>query len=196
MFKEVPDLHVSVSAVISREMIHNGDLARLLAFLESLEVDEAWLSEVKPTVEALWKDELVATDEERLQLAAMQDACNRRGGMTVNYLGHFEGAETFGCNAGCKMVYVDAFGDVSPCVFVPMVFGNVRERALADLVSEMRAVFPGQARCFINQHFRLLGEAGGELPLDAERSREVLRRAMPGSPSTFARKLFAARSAS
>ena len=24
------------------------------------------------------------------------------------------------------MIYVDAFGEVSPCVFTPMTFGNVR----------------------------------------------------------------------
>jgi MoaA/NifB/PqqE/SkfB family radical SAM enzyme len=196
MFKRVPGLHVSVSAVVSREMIHNGDVARLLAFLESLAVDEAWLSEVKPSIEALWRDELVITEEERLLLAAMQDAYNRRGGMTVNYLGHFEGAETFGCNAGCKMVYVDAFGDVSPCVFLPMVFGNVRDRPLADLVDEMRASFPGEARCFINKNFRHLGQAGGTLPLDGERSRAVLRGVTFGSPSAFNQRLFGARSGS
>lgn len=190
MFKQVPGLHVSVSAVVSREMIQSGDVARLLTFLQSLEVDEAWLSEVKPSIEALWRDELVITDEERLGLVAMQDAYNRRGGMTVNYLGHFEGAETFGCNAGGKMVYVDAFGDVSPCVFVPMVFGNVRERSLAELVGDMCGLFPGEARCFINKNFRPLGEAGGELPLDGERSRALLGGVTFGPPSAFGKKLF------
>ena len=190
MFKGVPGLHVSVSSVVGREMIHNGDVERLLSFLAALEVDEAWLSEVKPTTEAFWRDELVITEEERLALASLQDSYNRRGGMTVNYLGHFEGAEAFGCNAGCKMVYVDAFGEVSPCVFLPMSFGNVRERRLTDIVDEMQAVFPGEDRCFINRNFRLLAEVGGgALPLDRERSLELLRRAQPGPPSAFNRRL-------
>jgi MoaA/NifB/PqqE/SkfB family radical SAM enzyme len=189
MFKAVPGLHVSVSAVVSREMIHSGDVTRLLAFLESLAVDEAWLSEVKPSIEPLWRDDLVITEEERLWLAALQDSYNRRGGMTVNYLGHFEGAETFGCNAGCKMVYVDAFGDVSPCVFLPMVYGNVREQALDDLVGDMRASFPGEARCFINRNFGLFRETGGELPLDRERSRALLGDVAFGRPSAFNERL-------
>jgi hypothetical protein len=33
-------------------------------------------------------------------------------GATTQNRAHFEGAESFGCNAGTKMVYVDAFGDV------------------------------------------------------------------------------------
>ena len=57
--------------------------------------------------------------------------------MTVNYLGHFEGPGNFGCNAGRKMIYVDAFGEVSPCVFTPMSFGNVRERSLREIWADM-----------------------------------------------------------
>ena len=57
-FKEVPGLHVSVSSVLSRETIRSGEVEKLLAFLDSLGVDEAWLSELKPSVEAFWSDEL------------------------------------------------------------------------------------------------------------------------------------------
>ena len=189
MFEQVHGLHVGVSSVLSREMIHDGEVARLLSFFAGLGVDEAWLSEVKPTIDAFWRDELVITEPERLALAALQDSYNRSGGMTVNYLGHFEGAETFGCNAGCKMVYVDAFGEVSPCVFLPMSFGNVHDRPLTDIVADMRAGFPGQDRCFINQNYRFLAEVGGELPLDRERSWELLRRAERRPESAFNRRL-------
>jgi MoaA/NifB/PqqE/SkfB family radical SAM enzyme len=173
VLRRTSGMHVSVSSVLSRDMIRRGDVHRLLSFLATLEIDEAWLSEVKPTLGPFWQDDLVITEDERRELAAMQDEYNRKSGMTVNYLGHFEGAETFGCNAGCKMVYVDAFGEVSPCVFLPMSFGNVRERPLADIVAEMRAVFPGQDRCFVNQNYRLLAEASGRLPLPRRSSLEL-----------------------
>jgi MoaA/NifB/PqqE/SkfB family radical SAM enzyme len=191
MFKDVSGLHVSVSSVVRPEMIHNGELKRLLSFLESLAVDEAWLSEVKPSVEAFWRDEMVITEEERRQLADLQDEYNKRGGMTVNYLGHFEGAEHFGCNAGCKMVYVDAFGEVSPCVFLPMSFGNVRERPLPEIVEEMRSHFPGEGRCFVNRNFRLLGDgSGGGSMLDREQSLAMLAKVKFGASSEFNRRLY------
>jgi sulfatase maturation enzyme AslB (radical SAM superfamily) len=41
IFKQVPGLHVSVSSVLSREMIRTGQVETLLSFLESLGVDEA-----------------------------------------------------------------------------------------------------------------------------------------------------------
>lgn len=205
-FKQVPGLHVSVSSVLSREMMRNGEVATLLSFLDSLGVDEAWLSEVKPSVEDFWSDDLIISEEERRQLARFQDEHNKAvgrkasrspGGMVVNYLGHFEGAESFGCNAGNKMIYVDAFGEVSPCVFLPMSFGNVRERPLLEIIEEMHGYFPGEDRCFCNKNYRLLrGGNGAELPLDHEHAVAMLEQVRFGPPSEFNRRLWGRRSAS
>ena len=175
-------------------MIQTGQIEPLLRFLESLGVDEAWLSELKPSVEDFWSDELVISEQDRLQLVRLQDAYNRRarttGRIIVNYLGHFEGAENFGCNAGCKMVYIDAFGEVSPCVFLPFSFGNVRETPLEEMLADMRRHFSGESHCFINKNYRLLQEAGSAaLPLDREQSIAALERADFGPPSEFNRRL-------
>jgi MoaA/NifB/PqqE/SkfB family radical SAM enzyme len=189
--KRVPGLHVSVSAVVSRQMIAAGDVPRLVGFLETLGIHEAWLSEAKPSVEALWHDELVVTEDERRALCAYQDDYNRRRtGMTLNYLGHFEGAEAFGCNAGCKMLYIDPFGEVSPCVFMPMSFGNVRERPLWDIYEDMHRLFPSEDRCFLNKNFHEFASLGArELPLDHQTSAEVLSRVSFGPLADFNRLL-------
>ena len=89
-------------------------------------------------------------------LLRLQDRSNRAGGMTVNYLGHFEGREYFGCHAGNKMVYVDAFGNFSPLLFTPISFGNVAERPVEEIYREMRGCFPTQSRCFINTTYALM----------------------------------------
>jgi MoaA/NifB/PqqE/SkfB family radical SAM enzyme len=155
-FRNTEGLHVGVSAVISREMLKRGQTEAFLEFLESLGIHEAWLSEAKPSVANFCHEDLVITEEERLSLVNLQDRYNRKGGMTVNYLAHFEGREHFGCNAGHKMVYIDAFGDISPCVFTPMTFGNILKTNLIDLVHEMRQLFPSENGCFINKNYRLL----------------------------------------
>jgi len=156
VFRSVGGIQVSVSAVLSREVIENDQVDEFLGFLDGLGVDEAWLSEVKPSLEAFWNDALVITEEHRLKLVRLQDRYNAGGRMTVNYLGHFEGKECFGCNAGNKMVYVDAFGEVSPCVFTPMSFGNVQASPLTEMLEEMRNLFPSEDGCFINKNYRLL----------------------------------------
>ncbi|HCS47233.1 MAG TPA: radical SAM protein [Candidatus Aminicenantes bacterium] len=185
-FRNVDGLHVGVSAVLSRDMIRQGQTEEFLAFLEGLGVHEAWLSEVKPSVQAFWNDDNVISEEDRLCLVRLQDLYNKRKGMTVNYLGHFEGREHFGCNAGHRMVYVDAFGEVSPCVFTPMTLGNVRERPLTEIVRDMMARFPSAGSCFINKNYKLFqARSQGLIPLPRDASLELLEHVKFGSPADF-----------
>jgi MoaA/NifB/PqqE/SkfB family radical SAM enzyme len=169
-------------------MLEHNEVEHYLSFLEGLGVHEAWLSGVKPTVEAFWSDDLIVTEEYRLKLVALQDRWNARGKMTVNYLGHFEGKECFGCNAGNKMVYVDAFGEVSPCVFTPLSFGNVQTTSLRTIFAEMRQHFPSEADCFINKNYRLLQKhSAGEATLRREDTLALLQEVEFGGLSRFNR---------
>jgi MoaA/NifB/PqqE/SkfB family radical SAM enzyme len=186
IFLNTGGIHVGVSAVLSREMIENDQVEKYLAFLDGLGVHEAWLSEVKPSLEAFWHEELVITEEQRLQLVRLQDRYNASGRMTVNYLGHFEGKECFGCNAGNKMVYVDAFGDVSPCVFTPMNFGNVQSGSIAEIVAEMQSHFPSEDGCFINKNYRLVQKySAGRTTLDRADCLKMLEEVEFGELSRF-----------
>jgi MoaA/NifB/PqqE/SkfB family radical SAM enzyme len=177
-------LDIGVSSVLTGEMIRSGETERLLAFLESLGIHEAWLSETKPSGRESWVADADFGEPERRLLASMQDVYNRRSPMTVNYLGHFEGPEHFGCNAGTKMVYVDAFGEVSPCVFTPLSFGNLRNRPLRDIWGEMSPLFKSSSGCFCHANRRLFPRFdAGELPIPPEKSAELAREAVfsPGS---------------
>lgn len=186
IFKETGGIDVGVSAVLSRDMIRNGDAEKFIGFLENLGVHEAWLSEVKPTAAAFRDDRYVITDEERLKMVRLQDRYNAVGKMTVNYLGHFEGRECFGCNAGHKMVYVDAFGEVSPCVFTPMSFGNVRDRDIHEIFADMRRRFPSDSSCFMNKNYRLLEKySRGRKVLSEKESPALMEEVSFGERSAF-----------
>jgi MoaA/NifB/PqqE/SkfB family radical SAM enzyme len=186
IFQAVPGLHVGVSAVLSKEMILTGQTEEFLDFLESLGVQEAWLSEAKPAVSDFWTDESVITEKERLHLVDLQDRRNRKRGMAVNYLGHFEGAEHFGCNAGHKMIYIDAFGDVSPCVFTPLRFGNVRQESVLEIAGKMRALFPSENTCFMNTRYKSLREfSRGQPVLTPEDSTALLETVRFGPRGKF-----------
>jgi MoaA/NifB/PqqE/SkfB family radical SAM enzyme len=178
-------IHTGVSAVLSADLVRRGQVESYLDFLEGLGLHEAWLSEMKPSIH----DDAVAgllTAEERAGLVRLQDKRNRRGGITVNCLAHFESPANFGCNAGTRMIYVDAFGEVSPCVFAPMSFGNVRRRPLADIWREMSTSFAPGSECFVIRNHRLLrSRAGAGIPLPPETSRELMSGVAFGSPGRF-----------
>jgi MoaA/NifB/PqqE/SkfB family radical SAM enzyme len=189
IFRDIGGIHVGVSAVLSRNMIRTDQAEEYLLFLIGLGIHETWLSEVKPSLEAFWDRNLVITEEDRLKLIRLQDRYNKGGKITVNYLGHFEGKEHFGCNAGCKMVYVDAFGEVSPCVFTPLSFGNVQDKPVKDIFGEMRAHFqPSHEGCFINTNYGLLRKyANGHAMLGKESAIKMMEEVRFGPPSEFGR---------
>jgi MoaA/NifB/PqqE/SkfB family radical SAM enzyme len=167
VFKSVGGIHVGVSAVLSREMIQRRQVEEFLAFLGSLGIHEAWLSEPKPSIPGMWENAWVISEAERLELCELQDRHNKLGSMTVNYLGHFEAKEHFGCAAGNKMLYVDACGDVSPCVFLPLSFGNVGRTPIQEIYAGMRRRFPTENRCCVNETHPLLRKHyHGKSPLD------------------------------
>jgi MoaA/NifB/PqqE/SkfB family radical SAM enzyme len=175
MFREFDDIHVGVSAVLSKEMLRNNQVEEFLQFLRGLGIHEAWLSETKPSVQAFWNKDLIITEDERQTLIALQDRYNKQGGMTVNYLGHFEDSQHFGCTAGHKMVYVDAFGEVGPCVFIPMTFGNVQGKSVREIVGGMRKCFPTEERCLINKNYETVQKHYHQTsPISKEDSLKIL----------------------
>ncbi len=175
IFQNTDGLHVGVSAVLSRSAIARDEVEELLRFLIGLGVQEAWLSEAKPSLPAYWNPDGVITEADRKKLVSLQDRYNREGRIAVNYLGHFEGKEHFGCNAGHKMIYVDAYGEVSPCVFIPMTFGNVHDKPVREIFAAMRRFFPSEESCFINRNYPLLRKYGsGRVPLLPAESEALL----------------------
>jgi MoaA/NifB/PqqE/SkfB family radical SAM enzyme len=188
LFQETGGIQVGVSAVVSRDMIGAGQVEEFLEFLQGLGIDESWLCEPKPSVAAFWDEGQVIRPDEHQRLFEIQDRWNRRAGMTINYLGHFESREHFGCNAGNKMVYIDACGEVSPCVFTPMTFGNIRDRSLKEIFMAMKSHFPSGDLCFINRNFPLVRDAaGGRGFLDPASSLRVTDKAEFGKLSGFFR---------
>ncbi len=190
IFKSV-GMHVSVSSVLGSDMLRDGSVPQFLAFLDSLGIHEAWLSEAKPSGEAFWNADAVMMEQDRLKLVQLQDIYNKKGGMTVNYLGHFEGKEHFGCNAGSKMVYVDAFGEVSPCVFTPITFGNVRQMPIREIFAEMKACFPPGGTCFANANWPLFKKYyRGSAPICREETLRLMAEASFSPMAEFSRRFY------
>ena len=87
---------------------------------------------------------------------------NRRPGLPkVSVFAHTEDSTRFGCGAGTQHSYIDAAGNLYPCDFVPLAFGNVREQPVAALWKAMRCTI-GKPRhtCMIMELYakKLLSE--------------------------------------
>jgi MoaA/NifB/PqqE/SkfB family radical SAM enzyme len=188
IFNEIGGIHVGVSTVFSRSMLHDGQMEEFMQFLIKSGVREAWFSETKPAIEPLWHENVIITEEERMNLIRLQDRQNKQGKITVNYLGHFESGDHFGCNAGHKMVYIDPFGEVSPCVFSPITFGNVKEESVKNIFEKMKELFRPHNCCFVNANYKLFAKYyKGLLPIGKEDTIKMMEEARFGQMPEFFR---------
>jgi MoaA/NifB/PqqE/SkfB family radical SAM enzyme len=101
---------------------------------------------------------------------------NRTGrGPKVCAFNQIESPELFGCGAGTQHLFIDAAGEVCPCDFTGMSFGNVLTAPLAQTWTTMSNAMGNPRRhCFIRQHHKLLlRHSDGRFPLPLESSLAV-----------------------
>ncbi len=83
-----------------------------------------------------WMDheDEVITKNDVAKLTNFQKRINRHpDGPRVTAFPYFMGPDLFGCFAGRRWMHVTATGDVLPCAYTPLSFGNVREAPLGEI---------------------------------------------------------------
>ena len=95
----------------------------------------------------------------------------------VSSLAYAESEHKFGCGAGSYHSYIDACGNLYPCDFVPLSFGNIQDKPIKELWAKMHNLMgaPGR-RCFLRENSERIMELGrGVYPLNRELSEEICR---------------------
>lgn len=88
-------------------------------------------------------------------------------GPRVSALPYLQSPEMFGCFAGRRWIHVDGNGEALPCAYMPLSFGNIKEKSLKEIWKEMTCYpwFKGRCSCqmkepkFRAEHTRILGKS-------------------------------------
>jgi MoaA/NifB/PqqE/SkfB family radical SAM enzyme len=103
-----------------------------------------------------------------------------------------EDEEHFGCTAGgTDRFYINAKGDVQPCEFLNISFGNIVEEEFEVIYDRMRKVYEEPGTCWLcEKHAARIAEimkSSGEtiLPLSPERSKEIYEKLEKGKVPDF-----------
>ncbi|VVB71269.1 Coenzyme PQQ synthesis protein E [uncultured archaeon] len=78
---------------------------------------------------------LCAEDVQRLE--SFHKEMNRRDGPRVTALPYLLGPDMFGCFAGRRWIHVDGAGEALPCAYMPLGFGNIKEKSLREIWRDM-----------------------------------------------------------
>ena len=137
---------VAVNSVLSEGELRAGGLERLMDLARELGADFVQLIHPKPAGNWLGRKENMQQDPAVIeQVRALHRRYNSSpGGYPCLVSQVLEEQETrLGCTAGgVDRFYLNAYGEVQPCEFLNLSFGNLREEPLRVIMQRMRAYFP------------------------------------------------------
>ena len=147
------ELHMgtAINSVLSETDIRRGKLDALMALAHRLDCDFVQLIHPKPA--GLWLGNPDAVQTASAYLASLRDThlrYNSRQTRTLPVLAaqvFEERPEGLGCTAGgIDRFYVNAAGEVQPCEFLNVSFGNVTREPFEVIFARMRQAFAAPVR--------------------------------------------------
>jgi len=177
-------LYTMIQLVATPENIEDAEMARYLELAGGLGVHEIRLLEPMPAGKLLDEESgCWITCEQREQLRRLHRRTNRSRHLPkVSAFAEIEHGDLYGCGAGFQHMYIDAEGNVCPCDFVPVSFGNVKDEPVKAIWERMNRAFARPRRtCFLMDNARKLKHAfNGHLPIPYEALQDKLDFAYSG----------------
>jgi MoaA/NifB/PqqE/SkfB family radical SAM enzyme len=137
-----------VNSCLTKELIHSGELMKYFEMLKDLNVGIVRWLEPKPCGGYFDRNpfELLSSEEKKIILE-FYDRANTSADYAdyplISYEAFYETPENMGCMmAGNSQLYIDTLGNVEPCVFLPVSFGNIIDEDFSEILFRMREAIP------------------------------------------------------
>ncbi len=138
-----------VNFCVGKEILINDRIYKFYDFVKSLNVSMIQLLEPRPCGgffnngnNDIWLDE---NDKSKLlgfTIRGNKDKAYKNHPI-IYYVAHIEGKNQLGCHmGGLSHFYIDSLGNVCPCVFFPVKYGNIIEEDIIDIYNRMRTNIP------------------------------------------------------
>lgn len=175
--------YVAVSFVPSRELVDDKeDLYATIEFFKELGINDMRLTSPILAGHLTTRPEELLSEENVDTLWELQRFCVSKNAYPgVFAYDFFESGKYYGCGAGFNYMFIDSKGNLCPCDFTMMGFGNVTERPVAEIWAEMSGHFatPG-CNCYADECAKDIASLGRDTwPLSPEESRWVLGQCPP-----------------
>jgi MoaA/NifB/PqqE/SkfB family radical SAM enzyme len=123
-----------ISTYATPERLHNGQVVEMIELARSMWLDEITVFDVVPTGRLLLEDRKhLLNEEDKAELCRLEDEYNKDHlPPLVITQAHVNGPTGVGCYGGWCQFYVTAQGELTPCDFTPLTFGNVRDESVGE----------------------------------------------------------------
>jgi len=137
-----------VNLCVSKDLLKADNLYKYYEFVKGLKVSIIQLLEPRPcggyfnNRSDVWLD---AEDKKKLIEFTLNGNKKRiyKNYPLIYYVAHIEGVNQLGCHmGGLSHFYIDSKGNVCPCVFFPIMYGNIIEENILSIYKRMRKNIP------------------------------------------------------
>ncbi len=128
-----------ISTYATPERLHNGQIVQMIELAKEIGADEITIFDVVPTGRLLFEDRKhLLSDEDKAEICRLEDEYNEDHGLPhVITQAHVNGPTGAGCYAGWCQFYITAYGEMTPCDFTPLHFGNAARDGVDVVWSHM-----------------------------------------------------------
>ena len=170
--------YVAVSFVPNRDLVENRtEVFKVIDFFRDLGLNDMRLTSPILSGHLAGRPEELLTPQNVRTIYDIQKKCTQTPGYPgVFAYDYFESRKYYGCGAGFNYMFIDSTGNVCPCDFTMISFGNLREKPLAEIWRETGRHFdsPGDV-CYANVISRKIASIKPEKwPLGPDETRQVL----------------------
>ncbi|MBI5191150.1 MAG: radical SAM protein [Nitrospirae bacterium] len=144
-------VHTAAQAVASEELLSEGVWERYVSFCGSIGVDEILLLDPMPVRTGSKTRELPEHTKMRLRDPGLGQSI-KGAPVRISTMTRLEGPDYLGCQAGYTFIYINAGGDVYPCDFLPVSFGNVYAEGLGEVLDSLSANIEAPSRHCLASH--------------------------------------------
>ncbi len=185
--------YTAVQLTATKDLMSDGEMDRFIGFVRELGAQEIRLVEPMPTGRLMEvRGEALFGEKERQLLKEYHIKTKKVKDMPkVVAFAYIEDEDLYGCGAGVQHMYVDAFGNLCPCDFTPLSFGNLKEEGFETPFARLHKAF-GRPRgqCFILSNADKIRAAfKGKLPLGYDESLALCARCSQGGIPEFYKQL-------
>jgi len=185
--------YTAVQLTVRKDFLNRKSMDKYIEFVKYLGAQEIRIAEPMPTGRLMnEKADIFLDESERELLKNYHIEANRNGNLPkIEAIPYLESEELYGCVAGTQHLYIDAFGNLCPCDFTPLSFGNVHEEGFDVVYQRLREQFDRpRDKCFLLDNIDKIRSCfEGDLPLGYEESVEVCKVCSKGNLPRFYKKL-------
>ncbi len=131
-------LLVGISTYATHENLNNGKLLKLINLAGEWGVNEVTVFDAVPTGRFIDRGIMLTPNDNKKLITMHHQLNSRKKGSRVSIMAYVKGPDAAGCISGRTYVHVTAAGEVCPCDFTPLSFGNVTKENIKKVWGRIR----------------------------------------------------------